>query len=107
MSVGDEDITTGSNQNIGRLIERVLTVAGNYGLPQSHQDLPLRTELENLVALSVLSLGIGDPHISCLVHEDTVRKDEQPRAEALHQLAGRGELKNSIYLQNLAVKLSK
>src|SRR5579859_795058 len=94
MSIGDEDVPIGSDHDVGRLIEGVWTVAGNSGLSQGHQDLAFRTELENLLTFSIFPLSVGDPHISFLIHEDAVRKYEQPRTEALEQLARRIKLEN-------------
>lgn len=50
------------------MIESVRTLPGDSGLSERHQELSIRTELEDLVPLSVSSLGVGRPDVALLVH---------------------------------------
>ena len=94
MAVPDEDIAIRRDQDGGRLIERVRTISGDSSLAERHQDLAFRTELENLVTLSV-SVGIlpvgpfsvRHPDVSVTVHVDSMRTDEHSRAKALYKLS--------------------
>src|SRR2546423_14476257 len=94
MSVSDEDIAAGSDQNIGRLIEGVGTIPSNSSLSQRQQYLAFGAEFKNLLAFSVLALGIGDPDIACFVDKDAMGKDKQTPSETLEQLARRSELQD-------------
>src|SRR5437764_14888236 len=94
MSISDEDIAVGSDQNIRGLIEGVGTIPSNSSLSQRQQYLAFGAEFKNLLAFSVLALGIGDPDIACFVDKDTVGKDKQTPSETLEQLARRSELED-------------
>src|SRR5712692_7918446 len=50
VAVGDEDVAVGIGDDVGRLIERVRTIAGNASLPQRQQHLAVGTELEHLMS---------------------------------------------------------
>src|SRR5262249_36885771 len=83
MPVSHEDISVGSDDHVRRLIESIGTVSGNSGLAQGQQYLAFRAELDDLMPLTISSLRIGDPNVSLLLHEDTVREDEQTLTETL------------------------
>jgi len=53
-------------------------IAGDSRLTERHQDLSIRVELEDLLALSIFSLGVGCPHVSVPIHQDAVRDHEIP-----------------------------
>src|SRR5712691_3596066 len=55
MSVPDEDVTVGGDQDRGRRIELVGTAAGHAGLAERQQQPAIGTKLEDLVALSRLA----------------------------------------------------
>ena len=86
VAVGDEDVAVRSDQDVGRLIERIGTVAGDSRLAQRHQDLAIGAELEHLVTLHSPGIAVGHPHVALPVHMNAVRADEHPRAKALHNL---------------------
>ena len=95
VSIRDENIPIGRNQDGGWLIERIRTISGDTGLAERHQDLSVGTELENLMTLSVLvrilavgSFTVGHPNIAFTVDANTVRPDEHPGAKTLDQLSG-------------------
>src|SRR6266853_3478487 len=97
MSVADENVAVRSDGHRRRPIESVRTVASHSRLAKRHQHLSIRAELEDLVALSVASLGVSYPYAPIPIHEDTVRNHEQSSAEALHQLAGRVEFEDGRF----------
>src|SRR5258708_10878483 len=70
MSVADEDVAIRSDGHRRRPIESILGGAGHSRLAQRHQDLSVRTKLEDLVALSVASLGVRYPNAPIPIHED-------------------------------------
>src|SRR6266403_1558861 len=88
MPVADKDVATQGDGHGGRPIKSVWAIAGDPRLAERHQNLPVRAKLENLLALSIFSLGVSCPHISVPIHKDAVRNHEHPRAEAFYQLAG-------------------
>src|SRR5262249_8320204 len=88
VSVADENVAIGRDQNRGRSVEGVRTVACRSGLAEREQDLAVRAELEDLVALAVLALGVGDPDVAVAVDKNSVRKPEHSGPETCHQLAG-------------------
>ena len=61
MPVRGEDVAIGSDRDGIRLIEGVRSVARDSRLAERHQDLSLRIELEDLVALSIFALAVGEP----------------------------------------------
>src|SRR2546425_983222 len=99
MSVGDENGPVGSDDDGGRTIEGILARAGDSGLAQRQQNLTLWAEFENLLALAVFALAVSSPHVSVLVHRETVRKDKHSGAKAVHEPAGRIELENGRQLR--------
>ena len=101
MAVADEDVAVRRDEDGGRHVERVGTVAGHAGLAERHQHLAVLIELEHLVAFSVpariLAVGpfpVGDPDVAVAVDVDPVRPDEHAGAKALDHLARRIELQD-------------
>src|SRR5437667_12770000 len=76
VSVGDENGPVGSDGDGGRAIESVLAVAGDSRLAQRQQNLPVRTEFENLLALAVFALAVSAPPVSVLLHTEPVRHNK-------------------------------
>src|SRR5436309_8130553 len=99
VSVGDENGPVGSDGDGGRAIEGVLASAGDSRLAQRQQNLPVRTEFENLLALAVFALAVSGPRVSVLVHRETVRKNKHSCAKAVDEPAGRIELENGRQLR--------
>ena len=81
MSVGDENVTVRSGCDSGRPVEGVRTVSCNSCLTEHQQDLSIRTELNDLVALAVFSLCVSHPHVAVLVDMHAVREHEHSRAK--------------------------
>src|SRR5579871_3682979 len=73
VTVGNKNIAIGSDRHGVRLIERIGPIAGDSRFSESHQDFSFRTELENLVALLVVALTVGEPDCSVLFNRDAVR----------------------------------
>src|SRR5260370_37438572 len=94
MPIGDEDISVRRNRHGRRLVECIFAGPSYSGFAEREQDLSLWTELENLMALAVFRVTIGDPYISVAVRGDAVRKDEHSRAEAGEMLPGVIEVQN-------------
>jgi hypothetical protein len=110
VSVPDEDIAIRRDQDSGRLIECVRAISGDSSLAERHQDLAVRTELENLVTLSVSvrilpvgSFSVRHPNVSFPVHMDPMRTDEHPGTKALHQLSRRIKLQNGRHVRPHAI----
>src|SRR5215472_5039356 len=88
VSVGDEDVAIGRDQDIGRPIEGVGPVARDPGLAQRHQHLSIGTELDNRVALAVAVSAVGHPDVAVPVREQAVRPIDHAAGEARYQFAG-------------------
>src|SRR5437867_10650233 len=91
MSVPNEDVAIRRDQDSGGLIECIRAGSGNSSLAERHQELALRTKLENLVALAVSvgiftvrSFSVRHPHVSFSIDVDPMRTNEHPRTKALH-----------------------
>jgi len=83
VTVGDENVAVGSDDDIRGLIEGIRSVARNAGLAKRQQYFSVTAELENLVSFAVFSLPVGNPNVSCFLDGDTVRESEQTGTEAL------------------------
>src|SRR5262249_32619685 len=64
VAVGDEDVAVRRDHDVGWLVERVRTVAGDSSLAKSQQKLAVGAVLVDQVALSVLAVAIGRPDIA-------------------------------------------
>ena len=103
VTVGHEDVAVRRDEHVGRLVERVGTVAGDARLAERHQHLAVRTELVDDLALVVRRIAravIGHPDVAVLVDVKTVREVEQPGAELPEQLARGVEVQNRIELRS-------
>ena len=106
VAVGDPDVAVLGDHHAGRPVEVLLVGAGDARLPEAHQDLAVRTELPDLVAHALLEAcfaaaiagrrAVGDPHVAFPVDEESVRKIDQPLAEAGDDLPVRVHLDNRI-----------
>src|SRR5690349_2149382 len=107
MAIGHEDVAIGRNRYSRWLIERIRPVSGDARRAERHQHLPVRADLQHLLAHrdtvrvfrryaedGLLVVGIGRPDVSVLVDGESVRMREQPDAEALEQIARRIELQD-------------
>jgi hypothetical protein len=72
VAVHDENVPIRGDDDIGWLIERIGTIAGNARLAERHDDLPFGAELEDLVALAWLALGVSNPHVALAIDRDAV-----------------------------------
>src|SRR5579863_2385058 len=77
----------GGYGHIGRLIEKTRRIARDSRLAKRHQNLPIRTELEDLLALSIAALFVGHPKVSIRIDRRAVRKIEHPLAPGFQKLA--------------------
>jgi hypothetical protein len=86
--VGHEDGAVGGDEDVVRL-EEVLRLRP-AGRSERHEQLAVRTELEDLVAPRPGGVGryagpgagtVGDPDVALVVHIDAVWGDEHPGAE--------------------------
>ena len=96
MAVGDEDVTIGSDQHIGRLIEYIVAVARNARLAKAHEHVAVRAELPYLMATISFATGIGYPDVAVGINMQAVWPRDQPGTEALEQIALSVELQNRI-----------
>src|ERR1700704_101170 len=68
MPVADEDVAIRSDGHGRRPIKSVWSIAGDSRLTERHQDLSIRVELEDLLALSIFSLGVSCPYVPVPIH---------------------------------------
>src|SRR5262252_1828063 len=102
VSVADENVAIGRDQNRGRSVEGVWTVACRSGLAEREQDLAVGAELENLMAFAVLALGVGNPDVAVAVDKNSVRKHEHSGTETFHQVSGSVELEHGSEIRAAA-----
>lgn len=60
MAVSDENIAVRCDDNVGRTVKLVLTVAGDAGLAERHQKAAVGTEFQNVLA--IVRFPVGDPY---------------------------------------------
>src|SRR5262245_15963669 len=92
VSVGDENVTVRSGCDSRRPVEGVRTGSCYSCLTKHQQDLSIRIELDDLVALAVFSLSVSHPHVAVFVDMHAVREHEHSRPKRFHRLAGPIEL---------------
>src|ERR1700756_1033758 len=73
MSIADENVAIGRDQDGGRRVEGVGAAARRSCFAERKQHSSIGAELEDLVALALLALGVGDPDAAVAVDEDAVR----------------------------------
>src|SRR5262245_30500786 len=104
MSFPYEAVALRRGEHIVRLIE-VAGCRGAAARAERHQQLAVRTELEHLIPSGCawrwtgqrvgcrslrtrgVVLTVGDPDVAIAIDEDSVREDQQSRAEALHEVS--------------------
>src|SRR6266851_5903733 len=96
MSIRNKNVTVHSDHDIRRPIEGILTIAGNVGLAQHHQELARGAELEDGISLAVDANAVGGPDISFAIDEKPVWPVKQAGAEANYQFAIAIEFLNRI-----------
>src|SRR5215472_10757904 len=102
VSVGDEDVAIGRDQDVGRPIEGLGPFARDPRLAQRHQHLSIGAELDDRVALAVAASAVGHPDVAIPVREQAVRPIDHAGTEARHQLARGVELLDRRDIRALA-----
>ena len=108
VAIGDEDLAAEVDDNVGRSDEGIGAGDADSGLAERHEQLAVAGELEDLETLSSDFAGfverpaVGNPDVAFGIHVEAVRLQEQPLAEALHELAGRVEHQNGDIAAALA-----
>src|SRR5881409_963489 len=88
MSLGDENVAVRRDNHIRRLVEQTWIGAGNARLAERHQQLSIRTELEDLITLTILYLRVGYPEVPLRIDRGAVRKHKHAFSPASEKLAG-------------------
>src|SRR5216110_2629288 len=90
VSVGHVDAAVGADDDVVRLVELTVGIAGLARNAQAQQLFALRAELVYLMALGarLVAREIGDPHVALLVHRDAVRRHHHALAEVREHGAG-------------------
>src|SRR5260370_35682577 len=90
VSVGPVDAAVGADDDVVRLVELTVGVAGLARDAQAQQLFTFRAELVPLMALGprLVAREIGDPHVSLLVHRDAVWRHHHALAEVCEHGAG-------------------
>src|SRR5207244_5971002 len=85
-------------------------ITRDSGLAERHQKLSIRTELENLVTLSVFvgifpvgSFSVSYPDVSFTIDMDPVRTNEHPSTKTLHEFSRCIELENGRHIRSCAI----
>jgi len=71
--VTHEDVAIAGHHDIGGSVEHVGAFTCDAGLAERQQDLAVRTELDDLMALSVAAGVIGRPHVALVIDRKAVR----------------------------------
>src|SRR6266478_2115868 len=106
VSIGHVDAAVGADDDVVRLVELTVGVAGLARDAQAQQLLTLRTELVDLMPLGacLVAREIGDPHVALHVHSDAVRRNHDALAEVREHRAGLAiELEDGIDRRVVAV----
>src|SRR5579864_5813111 len=104
VAVGDKDVAIGGNHHFGWLIESVQPGSRDAGFSESHQDLTVLIEFENLLALAIFEPVVGDPEVPVTIHSNFVRADEQSFAKTLQELPRGIEFENWVKWRPGAVR---
>jgi len=83
VSVRYENAAVRRNNDVVRPIEMGAVVARLTGDAETHQQLAVRAELVHLLTFRAARVGdkVRDPDVTVTIHIDTVRNDEDARAE--------------------------
>src|SRR5262245_10367148 len=106
VSIGHIDAAVGADDNVVRLVELTVGVAGLARDAQAQQLLTLRAELVDLMPLGacLVTREISDPHVAPHVHGDAVRRNHDALAEVRQHRAGLAiELEDGIDRRVVAV----
>src|SRR5438132_2133659 len=87
MTFGDEDVAIPRKGDSRRPVEDIGTLAALARLAQSHQDLPVRRQFEDLITLAFLRVAVDRPDIAFRVWFHRVWKEEHTGAEILQRLS--------------------
>ena len=98
MALGHVNVAVWSGHNVDRVGQGIGRTAGHAELPQRHEDLALRAELDHHAAFVFFSgkrlelfcgraSRVSHPHISILVDVETMRPHEHASAEAREQVS--------------------
>src|SRR5262245_12344400 len=96
MSVSDENVPIRCDVYGGWRIELVRSAASDASLAKPHQDLAVRTELNNLLPLAAPSQVVSYPNVTSAINVKAMRQNEHAGAKALHQPARCVELQNWV-----------
>src|SRR5258707_15216738 len=90
VSIGHVDAAVGADDDVVRLVELTVGVAGLARDAQAQQLLTLRAELVDLMPLGacLVAREIGDPHVALHVHSYAVRRNHDALAEVREYRAG-------------------
>src|SRR4030095_11775210 len=91
VAIGHKNVAIRRDDNVTRPAEGVGALGCDTGLPQRHEQLSILAELEHLMPLPVLALGVGDPDIALAIDGHAVRLHEHVSTEALHHFTGARE----------------
>src|SRR5712691_2359005 len=106
VSVGHVDAAVGADDDVVRLVELTVGIAGLARNAQALQLFALRAELVHLMALGarLVAREIGDTHVALLVHRDAVWRHHHTLAEVREHGAGLPiELEDGIHWSVVAV----
>src|SRR5205823_14404705 len=93
VTIGDEDVSVGSDRDIAGGVEVIGAAAGYSWRTQCHQYFSVRAELDDLLTALVTLRGpvggyrVGDPDVAVRVDIESVRPDEHPAAKAFEHVA--------------------
>jgi len=67
MPVAHNYVTVTGSRDIGRGVEHIGARTGDTGFAKREQDLALRTELDDHVALAIAAGVVGRPHVALAI----------------------------------------
>src|SRR3989442_6069831 len=89
MAFGDEDVAIPRKGDSRRPVEDIGAIAALARFAQSHQDLPVRRQFEDLIALAFFRVSVDRPDIAFRVRFHRVWEEEHAGAEILQRLSVR------------------
>ena len=106
VAVRDPDVAVRGDRHTGRAIEVRVVVAVHARLAEAHDHLALAGKLEDLVPHAhglaqcaprvTVRAALRDPQEAVVVEGEAVREGEEPRAEAVDQVAFQVELEDRV-----------
>jgi hypothetical protein len=90
VAIRDKDVAIGGGDDVGGFVEMIWSAAGDACCPESHENLSIRGELEDLLALgSVFTRErVGHPDVAFAVDVQAVREYEKTGAHAPDGFSG-------------------